>query len=257
MKKPRICRICTYFIIYSVLGFILETTFAFIAYHVIESRKSFLYGPFCSIYGVGATLMILALEKYRNNNAKLFFGGILVGTIAEYTISLVGEKVFGMRFWDYSNEFLNIDGRICLGFSVVWGLAGFVLIKKINPFIDRYIDNFCKDSKRTRIFEFMVWILMIFIIIDCVITYISINFFLAKSAKKHNLELANEYEIEMVCNIIENHPVLKEKISKIATPQRIILALPNLETTLKDGSKIKLQELTPEVRNCHYRFVES
>ena len=98
---------------------------------------------------------------------------------------------------------------------------------------------------------------MIFIIIDCVITYISINFFLAKSAKKHNLELANEYEIEMVCNIIENHPVLKEKISKIATPQRIILALPNLETTLKDGSKIKLQELTPEVRNCYYRFVES
>ena len=137
------------------------------------------------------------------------------------------------------------------------GVSRICTNKKINPFIDRYIDNFCKDSKRTRIFEFMVWILMIFIIIDCVITYISINFFLAKSAKKHNLELANEYEIEMVCNIIENHPVLKEKISKIATPQRIILALPNLETTLKDGSKIKLQELTPEVRNCYYRFVES
>ena len=61
-----IWRILAYFIIYSVVGFIIETLFALIFYNVLESRQSFLYGPFCGIYGVGAVFMILILNKYFN-----------------------------------------------------------------------------------------------------------------------------------------------------------------------------------------------
>ena len=65
MKHKKIFRICAYFIIYSVIGFLIETIYALTVYHVIESRQSFLYGPFCAIYGLGAVMMILTLERYN------------------------------------------------------------------------------------------------------------------------------------------------------------------------------------------------
>lgn len=70
-----IWRILAYFVVYSVAGFIIETIFGILTKGVLESRKSFLYGPFCSIYGLGAVLMILPLQKYKKNNYTLFFAG--------------------------------------------------------------------------------------------------------------------------------------------------------------------------------------
>ena len=67
-----IWRILAYFVVYSVAGFIIETICGLLTKGVLESRKSFLYGPFCSIYGLGAVLMILPLQKYKKNNYTLF-----------------------------------------------------------------------------------------------------------------------------------------------------------------------------------------
>lgn len=252
MKKIEIWRICTYFIVYSVIGFLLETTFAFLVYHVIESRQSFLYGPFCSIYGVGATLMIVILKGKENNNFKLFLKGMLLGSVAEYILSFLGEKVLGMRFWDYSHEILNIKGRICLLFSIIWGIAAFILLKFINPKIDEYIDRIYKNREST--FKVLICIIMIFIIIDGTISYLATNYFIADSAQKYNLDLANEEQVFKIYNFAQKHPILKEKFDKFATAERIILFLPNVSTVLKDGAQFKLQELTPEVRNCYIRF---
>ena len=80
MKKLGISiwRIFAYFIIYSFIGFLIETMYALVLYGVLESRQSFLYGPFCSIYGVGAVLMICSLQKVKKNPHTLFLGGFLV-----------------------------------------------------------------------------------------------------------------------------------------------------------------------------------
>ena len=85
-----IWRLLAYFIIYSVVGFVLETLFGLITKGVIESRKSFLYGPFCGIYGLGAVIMIPLLQCFKKNNYTLFFGGFVIGSIVEYLISLLG-----------------------------------------------------------------------------------------------------------------------------------------------------------------------
>lgn len=77
-------RILAYFIIYSVVGYIIETIFGIITKGTWESRQSFLYGPFCAIYGVGATIMIIFLHKYSKNYTQLFIGGFIVGSIVEY-----------------------------------------------------------------------------------------------------------------------------------------------------------------------------
>ena len=98
-KKFTICgfsiyRLLVYFIIYSVIGYIIETLYGIATKGVWESRQSFLYGPFCSIYGMGATIMIIILKFFNQNNNRLFIGGFIVGSIIEYFISWFGETFF-------------------------------------------------------------------------------------------------------------------------------------------------------------------
>ena len=123
-----IWRILAYFVVYSVAGFIIETIFGLLTKGVLESRKSFLYGPFCSIYGLGAVLMILPLQKYKKNNYTLFFAGFFIGSIIEYMVSLIDELIFHIKWWDYSDQIFNINGRICVLFSLFWGLLAIYLM---------------------------------------------------------------------------------------------------------------------------------
>ena len=119
-KKPitifgiSIWRILAYFIIYSVVGFLIETTYGTVRKGLVESRQSFLYGPFCSIYGVGACVMIVCLQKCKKSHTLLFIGGAILGSAVEYIISLIGELIFSVRWWDYSDLPFNINGRICV-----------------------------------------------------------------------------------------------------------------------------------------------
>ena len=137
-----IFQIFAYFIIYSFLGFIIETVFAFLSEGVIESRQSFLYGPFCAIYGLGAVVMIVGLQKFKSKRWKLMLGGMVLGAITEYLVSLIGELVFNVKWWDYSEMAFNIHGRICATFTIAWGALGVVLLKVINPRIDKFINKF-------------------------------------------------------------------------------------------------------------------
>lgn len=103
-----IWRVLAYFIIYSILGYLIETLFGLVTKGVIESRQSFLYGPFCAIYGLGAVIMIGLLQYFNKNNFSLFFGGFLIGSVVEYLVSLFGEMMLHVKWWDYSNMPLNI-----------------------------------------------------------------------------------------------------------------------------------------------------
>ena len=254
MKKQELWRICAYFIIYSFAGFVFETLYALIFHRVLESRQSFLYGPFCGIYGVGATLMIITLRKYKDNNIKLFLGGMLVGSVAEYIISLVGEILLGIRCWDYSNYPLNINGRICILFSICWGVAAFLLIKFINPAIDLTLDEIIKKVKNTKYLKILLILIMTFILIDCIITFTAVDFFIANTAEIYNLELMNEEKVGLTYRYASKYPKLKNKLSAFASNERMIMTYPNLTLTLKDGTQVLIKSLMPEVRDCYYRF---
>ena len=130
-----------YFIIYSVLGSIVETLFGLVTKGVIESRQSFLYGPFCAIYGLGAVIMILGLQRFNKNNYTLFFGGFVIGSIVEYVISLIGEIIFNIKWWDYSSMAFNINGRVCIAFSFFWGVLAIYLMSHLNPLVDKFLDK--------------------------------------------------------------------------------------------------------------------
>lgn len=133
-------KIVLYFIVYSFIGWIFETIYA-IYVHGYFVKRGFLFGPICPIYGFGGVLLYLSLKNVRGNKCVKFLIAMVVFTIFECISSYLLEILFHQRWWDYSNEFLNFQGRICLSFSIIWGLAGVIFIETIHPYTHRKIEN--------------------------------------------------------------------------------------------------------------------
>ena len=241
-EKTSIWSVFAYFIIYSFLGFIIETIFALLNYGVFESRQSFLYGPFCSIYGVGAVVIILSLRyKFFKNNYTLFAGGFIVGSIVEYTVSFFGEMLLNVKWWDYSDRFLNINGRICFLYSIFWGLLGVYLMKGINPRIDKFI-NWIKGKLNLKFLRVVVSFLIIFLFVDCVISGYAINVYLTRVC------------VENYYHYIYNNKEKADFIYKYWNNEKMILTYPNLTITMEDGSLKRVADYYPNIRDCYYRF---
>lgn len=133
-----LCRVIFYFMIYSVVGWIYETTLCSITDRRFVNR-GFLNGPYCPIYGSGALLDVLVLGRIENP-FLLFILGVLVTCSLEYLTSYVMEKLFKARWWDYSDKKFNIGGRVCLLGAVVFGLFSVVLIKLLHPAVRSLAD---------------------------------------------------------------------------------------------------------------------
>lgn len=114
-------KIVLYFFIYAFLGWIAEEIYCVIVTHGFTNR-GFLFGPLCPIYGYGALILILLLKDYKSKPVKLFFLSAIIFSVFEYITDFVLQAFFATRFWDYTGEFLNLNGRITLSFSLLWGI---------------------------------------------------------------------------------------------------------------------------------------
>lgn len=134
-----------YFLIYSFLGFLIETSYVFLMDGKLVER-GFLFGPVIPIYGFGAMAIISALNSYKNNIFLIFILGVLLTSTLEYVTSYVMEKMFDMRWWDYTKQKFNIKGRICLRNSLMFGFLSVLLIQFIHPFISDFVQNFNAEA---------------------------------------------------------------------------------------------------------------
>lgn len=124
----------------SFAGVIVEMLWCLITNGYIESRAGLVYGPFNLLYGVGAVAVSLALYRYRNRRTFISFaGGMLAGSAIEYLLSWAQEAVFGSVSWDYSHLPFNLNGRICLLYSIFWGFLGVFWIKSLYPRLAKWI----------------------------------------------------------------------------------------------------------------------
>lgn len=127
-----------------IFGGLLE-----IGYQVVTSDHivlgGFLYGPFRPIYGTGFLIIYLLSRKISKNPFIIFFVSFLVCSIFEYSVSFFLEKIFNTTWWDYSNFYLNLNGRICIMVSLFWGLLGLVFIKLLIPIYDKLYDKLNKN----------------------------------------------------------------------------------------------------------------
>ena len=238
-----IWRILAYFIIYSVAGYIIETLYGMITKGVWESRQSFLYGPFCGIYGLGAVVMILCLHKFPKKYNVLFIGGFIVGSIVEYAISLFGEVVLGVKWWDYSNMPLNINGRICVYFSVFWGFLGIYLIASLNPKVDRVINWIKRKFKTQKALKTFVVTVFTILMIDCIATAFAIEFFLVRMIVKNDLNVADKELVQEQYDKIYGNENLSKFIYTFWGDKKMIRTFPNLKINDKDRNIIYMDSL--------------
>ena len=238
-----IWRILAYFIIYSVAGYIIETIYGMITKGVWESRQSFLYGPFCGIYGLGAVVMIVCLHKFPKKYNALFLGGFVVGSIVEYVVSLFGEMVLGVKWWDYSNMPLNLNGRICVYFSIFWGFLGIYLIASLNPKVDRIIDWIKSKFKTQKALKTFVVTVFTLLMIDCIATAFAIEFFLVRMIEKNDLNVANRQLVTEQYEKIYGNKNLSDFIYTFWGDKKMIKTFPNLKINDVDGNIIYMDSL--------------
>ena len=238
-----IWRILAYFIIYSVLGYIIETVYGMITKGVWESRQSFLYGPFCGIYGLGAVDMIICLHKFPRKFNTLFVGGFIVGSIVEYVVSFVGEMLLGVKWWDYSNMPLNINGRICVYFSVFWGFLGIYLIASLNPKVDKIINWIKSKFKTYKALKTFVMTVFILLMIDCVSTAFAIEFFLVRMIVQNDIDVANKEAVIEQYDKIYGNEKLSKFIYQFWGDKKMIRTFPNLKVKDKNGNIVYMDSL--------------
>ncbi len=142
----------------SFLGVITEMIWCLLTRGYVESRAGLVYGPFNLLYGAGAVAMTLALYSFRNRGRWLsFLGGFVVGSIVEYVCSWGQELLIGSKSWDYSHMPFNLNGRICLLYSIYWGVLGVLWVKTIYLFMAELIMKLPQEFGKIA-----TWILFVF-----------------------------------------------------------------------------------------------
>lgn len=153
-----------YFTFYSFIGWFCETIYCSIPAKKFVYR-GFLTGPVCPIYGFGAVFILLLLEPIKSYILPCFFSGMVIASVIEYFTSYLMEKIFHARWWDYSNKKFNLNGRICLLNSILFGVMAVVLTQFIHPFISNLI---YKIPYLTR--EILAMALIVIFVLDTILT---------------------------------------------------------------------------------------
>lgn len=220
------------FIVYSITGWIIEVIATYPDTKCFVNR-GFLIGPYCPIYGNCAIAMIFLLHNVTNP-ILLFVLSILICSIGEYVTSYAMEKIFHARWWDYSKNKFNLNGRICLVNSLAFGVLGFLLIKFVNPFVVELITKLSPTMMNVLFYT----ILTLFII-DNVISFKVI--FKIKNMSIKYVHLDNTKEItEKVKKILSNNILAK----------RVFKAFPNIrfKFNLKEKMKV-LKDKAVSIKN--------
>lgn len=154
------------FIFGCYLGYGVETLWCLIKHGFIESRKSLVLGHLSVAYGMGAVLLTLLLVHFQNSSGwKIFLVAFVSGTVVEYICSLGQEICFGSVAWDYSHLPLNINGRVCLLYSLFWGVLGLFWVKLVIPFMSK-----CFDKISIPFDKVIIWLFIVFFIFDSILS---------------------------------------------------------------------------------------
>ena len=149
---------------------ILETCFSFYALGHF-TKRGFLFGPLCPIYGWGALILIIFFSTYKKHNLKLFIYAALIFSVFEYLVSFGMEALFSSTWWDYTDEFMNLNGRISIFYSFAWGIIAILFINFVYPFFKKKI-NLLLSKIAYKLQVFTVYAFLLVFITDTVLSCI-------------------------------------------------------------------------------------
>ena len=216
MKKTKFekyCLLFTIFIFGSFIGFILENLYTIVIKGNYALRQGLIYEPLIPIYGLGALTMYFLLKDKQKTDKflilKIFIIGFLAGSLIEYICSYMQQNIFGTISWDYSKKMFNINGRINLFHSILWGLLGILFYYLILPMIEQI-------KIRDRKVKVLLAIISCIFVIDCTISALACY---RQKERRENLVPSNKIEIlldkhypdEYLDKIYNNAKVVKIK----------------------------------------------
>ena len=213
------------FMIYSIMGWMVEIVYtAFV--NKKFSNRGFLIGPYCPIYGVGVLLILILLSDFKDDIAVLFLLSIIVCSLLEYFTSYFMEKIFKARWWDYSRNKFNINGRICLETMIPFGLIACFVVSFLHPVIMSLLDKI-----PLSFLDAISLILAVVFIIDVILSFNIVNTFKStvKSATGFTSDKTDEF----------NKYVKKVLADKSLFHRRLIGAFPRIQPLPRISDKIK------------------
>lgn len=231
--------ILTFFIL-SFIGWTVETLYCSLAAGKFINR-GFLTGPLCPIYGTGALVFSVTLTRLSGHWYLVLIVGMLLADIVEYITSYLMEKLFHARWWDYSEEFLNIKGRICLKHTCYWGIAALVFIYAFQPL---YLKLYLKLPLDVR-YILLAAILIIFVLdlINAVKNAIDVRKFMAKLSAFSASVSARTSEIK--ARLADSRDTITEEIVSTVynmSKQLEDLRNPQKQTERKNKRKEKIRK---------------
>ena len=256
-----------YFFIYSFLGWLLETLLCSFQERRFINR-GFLNGPFCPIYGCAVSLMLILLIPVRDSLDNtviavlvIFFSCAVLATVTEYFISWIMEKLFKARWWDYSHIKFNINGRVNVIISVIWGGLATLLLYCLQPLLDKLAALIFSAGSTALIVVDAV--LIAFLIFDAAISYIVAR---RIGNKLEQLDKWNELihgfvesiELPTKEDILRHIERLAEKYNlRKAFEKRNSPDMPELHTLTLDSLRRRIADYANEIRAKSVKLMTS
>ena len=206
------------FYIYCFIGWIWESCYVSLKNHKWVNR-GFLKGPLLPIYGSGAMVVLISTLTVKRNLVLVFIIGMIFATILEYITGVVMDKLFHVRYWDYTKEPFNINGYICLISSLTWGVFSVLLVRFVNPNIESLVTIIPHG-----ISEIISYIITVLVTVDCVQSFnaaMDLKNILVKFTERNETIINIKKRIEIV-EVFVNEDVksIQEKlVEKVAIMQ--------------------------------------
>lgn len=204
------------FIIYSFIGYVAECIFVSFE-NKKPTNRGFLCGPVCPIYGVGGLLMAFFLKNYKGDYIALFVLGAILATVIEYITGWALEKLFHNKWWDYSKNKFNINGRVCLLNTVLFGIGAIAVVMFGEPVLDKLLaplSNF--------------WIILLGIVLLILFVLDMIYSWIVAFNLRNNIIIVEDLKNKKLSDLPEMlEETLKSKINRIKKiPKRVSKAFP-------------------------------
>lgn len=213
-----------YFYIYSFFGWLVESIYCSALEQKIINR-GFLNGPICPVYGVGALVVILGLYPYKDNIMAVFLLSIILTSTVEYITGTILEKIFKTSWWDYSKHKFNIQGKVCLLNSILFGILSVIIIEIVHPSIVDIIDESNKN---------ILYIILIFAIITTIIDLII-------TAKALN---SLTVKVDMITNLMEDIKIINRKF-KLYEEEEFIKKF-----------KVSPEDILKKIKDSKYKYAD-
>ena len=255
--ENEIIKIITYFFLYSFLGWAMESLYISVLQRKVINT-GFLHGPFCPIYGFGAVVLYVLLSPLKGNVIAIFCTGFFVLSLWEYFVGFLLEKLFKTKYWDYSKNKFNINGRVCLLNSIYWGLLSIFFIEIWNPIVEIQIQKIPQ-----YILLYIDAVLIIYIIADMVSSSVKIinlpkridrikSLRINLKEKLEELKKATTEKQKVALQNVIDELKLKQKINKLKVERQVSKlkkAFPTIQSeVIKDYLKMKVKEIKEKTK---------